>query len=142
MANRQVLLDTDILSEYLKGKDPAIVQHAQAYAKTYPKFFFTSVTVYEIVRGLEEKGASAQVTKALDWLRKNDELVPTAEDYLTAARVKARAKTKGRALELPDCLIAAVASRLELTLVTGNTKDFEVIAATGLPLSLANWRIP
>ena len=137
----QVLLDTDILSEYLKGKDQNVVRHAQLYSKAFPKFTFTSVTVYEIIRGLEEKGAASQVSKALGWLSQNDQIVPTAEDYLTAAKTKAKAKTTGRAIELPDCLIAAVASRLGLVLVTGNTKDFEVIIATGLPLLLKNWRI-
>ena len=140
MATNQVLLDTDILSEYLKGKDQNVVRHAQKYSKEFPKFTFSSVTVFEIVRGLEEKGAASQVSKAIVWLERNDQIVPTAEDYLTSAYLKARAKARGRVIELPDCLIASAASRLGLTLVTGNTKDFEVIIAAGSPLTLANWR--
>ncbi|RYG36050.1 type II toxin-antitoxin system VapC family toxin [bacterium] len=138
----EVLLDTDILSEYLKGFDQNVVLHARRYAEQYRRFKFTSVTVYEIVRGLEEKAAHSQVEKAIAWMGTNDEIVPNASDYLTAARTKARAKRIGRVVELPDCLIAAVASRLELTLVTGNTADYRSIQEAGLSLQLSNWRQP
>ena len=136
----KVFIDTDILSEYLKKIDPNVVRRGDAYAESQQQFTFSSVTVYEIIRGLEQKGASAQVTKALTWLRLNEEILPTSEDFLMAARVKAKAKRAGRTLELPDCLIAAAASRLALTLVTGNTEDFTVIQLTGLDLRLENWR--
>jgi len=138
----KVILDTDILSEYLKGIDPNVAKHATTYAKKHGAFTFTSVTVYEIIRGLEEKGAPRQVEKALAWIEQNEQAVPTAEDYLTAARVKAKAKHQGKALELPDCLIAAVAARLGLPLATGNTSDYKAIQDTGLAFTLKNWRKP
>jgi predicted nucleic acid-binding protein len=50
------LLDTDILSEYLKGHNQIVAGHAAQYAEQYRVFSFTSVTVYEIVYGLELKG--------------------------------------------------------------------------------------
>ena len=141
MAVKRVLLDTDILSEYLKGKDQNVAKHAKAYVREFPTFTFTSITVFEIIRGLEEKGAATQSAKALAWLNRNEQVVPVAEDYLSAAYIKAKAKRMGRVVELPDCLIGAAASRLELTLVTGNMSDFEAIKATGLLLDLANWRL-
>jgi predicted nucleic acid-binding protein len=55
------ILDTDILSEYLKGNDPNVIRHAARYAKEHDIFTFTSVTVYEIVYGLELKSASSQL---------------------------------------------------------------------------------
>jgi predicted nucleic acid-binding protein len=45
----KVLLDTDILSEYLKGHDRNVARHAAAYARQHGVFSFTSVTVHEIV---------------------------------------------------------------------------------------------
>jgi len=45
-------------------------------------------------------------------------------------------------LELPDCLIGAVAVRLHCPLVTGNTEDFEAIQRTGIKLTIRNWREP
>jgi predicted nucleic acid-binding protein len=109
----KVLLDTDILSEYLKGHDKGhdmtVARRAAAYAQHYGKFTFTSVTVHEIVFGLEFKGASGQLQKALAWLNRNEEITPTADDYLEAAMIKAAARKQGAILELTDCLIASVA---------------------------------
>ena len=134
------ILDTDILSEYLKGHDPTVISHAAHYAQEHGIFTFTSVTVHEIVDGLELKAASSQLKKALEWLNQNEQITPVAADYLTAARIKAAARKNGSALELPDCLIAAVAVRLDRLLVTGNTEDFRAIQKTGINLVLENWR--
>ena len=134
------ILDTDILSEYLKGHHPTVVRHAGRYAKEHGVFTFTSVTVYEIVYGLELKSASIQLKRATEWLNQNEEITPTSADYLTAATIKATARKHGSALELPDCLIAAVAVRLDWPLVTGNTEDFKAIQETGINLILENWR--
>ena len=136
----KVILDTDILSEYLKGHDQTVASHAADYARQHGIFTFTSVTVHEIVYGLEFKGASSQLKKALDWLRRNEEITPAAGDYLEAAIIKAAARRQGAIVELPDCLIAAMAIRLGLPLVTGNTGDFQAIRKTGVLLAIENWR--
>lgn len=134
------ILDTDILSEYLKGHNSVVVGHAARYAQEHRVFSFTSVTVYEIVYGLELKGAANQLRKALDWLNRNDPITPVASDYVAAATIRAAARKQGSILELPDCLIAAVAVRLERPLVTGNTDDFHAIQETGVNLRIENWR--
>lgn len=136
----RVLLDTDILSEFLKGHDKSVARHAVDYARRHGVFTFTSVTVHEVVFGLEFKGASGQLSKALLWLNQNEQITPTASDFYEAALVKARARKQGSTLELPDCLIAAVAIRLGLPLVTGNTEDFQAIQRTGAKLYIENWR--
>jgi len=76
----------------------------------------------------------------LAWLNQNEEITPLAADYRRAATIKATAAKQGSIVELPDCLIAAVAARLDRPLVTGNTDDFEAIRRTGINLSLDNWR--
>ena len=136
----KTLLDTDILSEYLKGHNPNVARHAARYAQQYGVFSFTSVTVYEIVYGLQLKAASTQLKKALAWLNQNEQITPVNADYLAAASVKATARRQGVTLELPDCLIAAVAVRLERPLVNGNTQDFQAIQQTGVNLTIENWR--
>jgi predicted nucleic acid-binding protein len=98
--------------------------------------------VHEIAYGLEVKGAAAQLQKALLWLNQNEQITPTAADYLQAATIKAAARKQGSIVELPDCLIAAVAVRLGLPLVTGNTEDFQAIQRTGVALHIENWREP
>jgi predicted nucleic acid-binding protein len=134
------ILDTDILSEYLKGHDRTVAAHATNYAKEHGVFTFTSVTVFEIVYGLELKGASSQLQRASAWLSRNEEITPLAVDYHSAATIKATARKQGSIVELPDCLIAAVAVRTNRTLVTGNTDDFRSIQTTGIGLKIENWR--
>jgi predicted nucleic acid-binding protein len=134
------ILDTDILSEYLKGFNSTVTAHAARYAAQYGVFSFTSVTVYEIVYGLELKAASTQLKKALAWLNRNEQITPISVDYRMAATIRATARRQGTVLELPDCLIAAVSIRLERPLVTGNTQDFEAIRNTGVNLKIENWR--
>jgi tRNA(fMet)-specific endonuclease VapC len=138
----KTLLDTDILSEYLKGHDRNVIRRAADYARQHGVFTFTSITVHEIAYGLELKDASAQLQKALLWLNQNEEITPTAVDYLQAATIKATARKQGSIVELPDCLIAAVAVRLGLPLATGNTEDFQAIQRTGVALHIENWRNP
>ena len=87
----QVILDTDILSEYFKGYDPNVAAHARAYAAHFARFTFTSVTVYEVTLGLTLKGATSQLQRALAWMRQNEQIVPVEDDYLIAARIKAAA---------------------------------------------------
>lgn len=65
----KVILDTDILSEYFKGHNASVAGRAASYAQEHGVFTFTSVTVYEIVYGLELKGASSQLKKVLAWRR-------------------------------------------------------------------------
>jgi tRNA(fMet)-specific endonuclease VapC len=136
----KVILDTDILSEYFKGHNASVAGRAASYAGDHGVFTFTSVTVYEIVYGLELKGASSQLKKVLAWLKQNEEITPLDADYLAAATIKATARKQGYIVELPDCLIAAVAVRLNPPLVTGNTGDFLTILKTGINLTIENWR--
>ena len=136
----KTILDTDILSEYLKGHDTAVTSLAADYARNYSVFTFTSVTVYEIVFGLELKGASSQLKRVLAWMKQNEEIIPISGDYLMAASIKAATRKQGSIVELPDCLIAAVAVRLDRPLVTGNADDFRAIQKAGTNLVIENWR--
>jgi predicted nucleic acid-binding protein len=136
----KAILDTDILSEYLKGHNATVAGRAASYARDHGVFTFTSVTVYEIVYGFELKGASGQLKKAMAWLKQNEETTPIADDYLFAATIKATARKLGSVVELPDCLIASIAVRLDWPLVTGNTRDFRAIQKAGINLTIDNWR--
>jgi predicted nucleic acid-binding protein len=137
----KAIIDTDILSEYLKGHDSTATGHAAHSAQEHGIFTFANVTVHEIVHGLELKNASIQLSKALVSLRQKKR---SLRSTLTTSRQpgsKQRQKRKGLSLELPDCLIAAVAIRLGLPRVTGNTEDFQAIQKTGVDLPLENWRL-
>ena len=92
-------LDTYILSEYLKGHNQTVANRAALYARQHGMFTFTSVTVYEIVYGLELKAAASQLKKALAWLNQNEQITPLNADYLAAATIKATARKQGSILE-------------------------------------------
>jgi tRNA(fMet)-specific endonuclease VapC len=57
------LLDTDILSELLKQKNATVVGKAAAYLAAHGQFALSALTRYEIIRGLREKGAAAQLLR-------------------------------------------------------------------------------
>jgi tRNA(fMet)-specific endonuclease VapC len=131
----KAILDTDIFSEYFKGHNANVAERAADYAKGHGVFTLTSVTVYEMVYGLELKGAASQLAKVMAWLKQNEEVTPVAADY-----IKATARKQGAVVELPDCLIASIAVRLNRPLVTGNTDDFRAIQKTGINLAFEKWR--
>jgi len=139
---QRVLLDTDTLSEILKRKDPVVSAQAAQYAAHHPRFTFTAVTVHEIIYGLASKGATRQLQLARRVFAANEVIVPVLDDYETAGQVRGKARILGHQLALDDCLIAAVAARLGLPVVTGNTAHFQAVQAAGLALTLENWRKP
>lgn len=112
------LLDTDILSEILKQKDPIVLANAKAYTLEFHCFTFTAISVHEIIYGLESKRAEKQLNEARNVLAANDIIVPTLQDYEVAGTIRGKARGQGYQLALDDCLIATIASRLSCPLVT------------------------
>jgi len=55
------LLDTDTLSEIMKGKNASREKHAGEYLKIHGRFRFSVITRYEILRGLKAKQATRQL---------------------------------------------------------------------------------
>jgi len=96
----------------------------------------------KLFMGLNSKMQRHSCRKALLWLNQNEQITPTSADYLQAAIIKAAVRKQGSIVQLPDCLIAAVAVRLGLPLATGNTEDFQAIQRTGVALHIDNWRNP
>ncbi len=58
--NNRALLDTDILSYFLKG-DPAVVRQVKTYLNTNDILEISIITYYEITSGLLAKNASKQL---------------------------------------------------------------------------------
>lgn len=73
-------------------------------------------------------------------LNQNEEITPPAADYRSAATITATAAKQGSTVEFPDCLISAVAVRLDRLLATVNTDPFEAIQRTGIKLTIENLR--
>jgi tRNA(fMet)-specific endonuclease VapC len=138
---QRVILDTDILSEILKGKSTSVIKEAQNYAALHGRFTFTAISVHEILYGLHYKNAPTQLKQASACFEGNEIILPILDDYETAGRIRGAARQQGQQLTSDDCLIGAIAARLALPLVTGNTHHFTAIQRTGLNLQLENWRM-
>ena len=63
------LIDTDILSEILKGVDKRVAEHAAKYREEFGRCTISSVTVMEVVKGLHRVGAERRLRQFLDGLR-------------------------------------------------------------------------
>ena len=130
------LLDTDMLNEVLKQKNANVVQHASSYLKQHGQFAISSMTRYELLRGLKEKAATAQLAR-FDTFCLNTLILPIADAILDrAADLWVEARKIGQAGRDADLIIAATALEQSLVLVTGNTKDYSWIAG----LRLNDWR--
>jgi len=85
---RKVLLDTDIYSECLKGKDSIIGEHYRAYLHEHHKLTITSCTAYEVLAGVH-KNLPDKLSTYEAALANAEEITPTADDYRLAAESKA-----------------------------------------------------
>jgi len=71
----RVLLDTDILSEILKAKNPVVSEHARKYEAEHGSLIFSAITVMEIVKGFQQAGRADALAKFLTRLISRQVLV-------------------------------------------------------------------
>ena len=57
------LLDTDTLSEVMKGRDANVRENARQYLTIFGAFTFSIITRYEILRGLKARNAVRQLAR-------------------------------------------------------------------------------
>ena len=137
----KVLLDTDIFSEILKGKNAAVAAKASAYLAERGRFTTSAVTVAEIVYGLRRVGREDRVA-LFEASLADTEVLPFDNDAARlAGRINADLERTGRVIGLPDVMIAAIAIRCGLAVVTGNTAHFEHVRAAKYDLFVDNWRL-
>ena len=131
-------LDTDILSEILKQKNPLVTQRAAAYLAVHGSFAFSALTRYEVLRGLKLKQATAQLQRFVVFCQQSV-IFPIADPILErAADLWVLAKQQGHPCSDADLFIAATAQEYGRVLVTGNVAHFAWIPR----LSLEDWRKP
>jgi tRNA(fMet)-specific endonuclease VapC len=133
---KEVLLDTDTLSYYLK-KHPQVVARFDDYVETHGYVFISRITVVEILGGLRTRNATRQIEFFKRLLAEHKILDTTELSAEISADIFAELYKKGRHSGNYDILIAGIAMANDLTLVTNNTKDYNQI--TGL--SLDNWTL-
>ncbi len=128
------LLDTDTCIRFLRGT-PSVM--AEVRSKHQTEIHTSILTVYELELGLEK--ATVNVRKKRHAAEKMLDLFSIAPfkkaEAREAARIRAELETKGTPIGAIDYLIAGIARSHNLTLVTGNGREFKRVKN----LSIENW---
>ena len=138
----RALLDTDILSEILRGVDRIVVVRAVAYRAIWGRYTTSMITVLEIVKGLHKVGRESEIQRFLGGLPSVELLTLDLQSAELAGRIYADLERTGQPIGRADPMIAAIALEHNLTLVTGNLAHYRRIGALGYDIALANWRQP
>lgn len=131
---RPALVDTDILSEFLRGTE-IVVDNAKNYLENYDSINFSIITYYEILNGLLYKDARKQLKRFSNFAELNKILPLTLSATRRAAEIYANLRKKGEPIGHTDCLIAGIALSNNLQLVTNNIDHFKRIKG----LEIVNW---
>ncbi len=130
----QILVDTDILSYYLKGY-PDVLQSLNEHEKQHNTVFISRITVVEILGGLKAKNATAQEARFREFINNRTVIEVTESIGEIASGIFAHLYKTGQHSGNYDIFIAATAMQHQLILCTNNTKDYRHIPG----LNLVNW---
>jgi len=130
------LIDTDTLSEVMKGRDPQVREKARQYLAIHGRFNFSIITRYEILRGLKVKQAIQQIAAFEARCGQSNVLPLTDEIIDLAAGLYADLYTRGQLISDADILVAATGLIHRLPVVTENTAHFNRIPG----LRVESWR--
>jgi tRNA(fMet)-specific endonuclease VapC len=131
----KILIDTDILSYYLKGYAD-VEQELDGHESQHGSVFISRITVVEILGGLKAKNASGQEARFREFLQTRTVLEIDDAIGEIASDIFAHLYKIGRHSGNYDIFIAATAIAHQMKLCSNNTKDYQHIPA----LELINWR--
>jgi tRNA(fMet)-specific endonuclease VapC len=130
------LLDTDILSELLKRRNPSVQQKALLYTAQHGQLAFSAITRYEVCRGYKAQKATTQFARFRTFCANSLILPVTDPIFDRAADYWANAYQTGQSRADTDLIIAATATESGRVLVTGNASHFSWIPG----LVIEDWR--
>jgi predicted nucleic acid-binding protein len=129
------LLDANPLSDLL-AKNPQVRRHLADALFKGDTLAICRPIHYELLRGLLWRGASGKLSILNQNILPQFSWIPlTDADWNQAAHYWAEARREGRQLSDQDLLLAALATRLDATLVS-NDADYDV-----LPVAREDWRV-
>ena len=128
------LLDTDILSEFLRGNEK-VIEKVDAHASQFGFINLSTITYYEILNGLLYKEAKKQLTRFEDFIELNTVVPLTLVKAKIAAAIQSDLRKKRREIGHAETLITGTALSNQLQLVTNNTEHFKRIDG----LEIGNW---
>ena len=130
------VLDTNVIIDLL-NLTPSTLQHLDKAQKSNNKIVIPSIVNYEIKRGFYYKPALKK-QKGYDYISKNFMLLDIDEKaWDCAALTWSQLRKQGITIGEVDLLIAAQCLAHNYTLVTANTKHFEIIDG----LAVVDWTV-
>lgn len=136
----KTLLDTDILSEVLKGHNQVVARNTAAYRQHFGHYTLSAITVMEVIKGLQKAQRPDRIQALITALAAEEVLSFDREAAQLAGRIYGDLERTGQPIGRADPIVAAIALQHNLVLVTGNMKHFERILNLGYSLSLHDWR--
>ena len=100
-----------------------------------------SLPFFEIVSGFRQLSSESRIADFENSLSAQEVLPLDRESALLAGRIHGDLARLGQTIGRADPLIAGIAIRHDLTLVTGNAQHFQRISGLGYPLRFDNWRL-
>jgi len=134
------LLDTDTLSEMLKGKNVNVIQRANDYYAKFGQYTISTITVLEIIKGFHKVQREAHIERFLSAISNTELLTLNLENAELAGRIYADLERTGQTIGRADPMIAAIALENDLVLITGNVRHYQRIQKLGYSLKLDNWK--
>jgi predicted nucleic acid-binding protein len=122
---KTLLIDTDVLIDYLRGKPQAI-----QYLENLTEFLLvSSITIAELYAGVRE----GKERKALDEFVRAFEVVPVNDEIAVKGGLYRRDYFKSHNVGLADAIIAATSEIRNAYLVTLNQKHFPMLINVIVP---------
>lgn len=131
---KQVILDTDTLPFFFKGKQN-VINKIDNYLKEFGYVNISIVTYYEILNGLLYKDAKKQLVRFLEFVKYNKIISLTVLAADKSAKIYANLRKTGNVISHNDVLIAGIAITNDLILITNNISHFSRIKE----LKTDNW---
>jgi tRNA(fMet)-specific endonuclease VapC len=138
----RALLDTDIFSEILRGRNEMVLERERAHFEEFGPYALSTITVLEVVKGLHKAGREDRIQALVSRFDTTDIFALDRRGAELAGRIHADLERTGQPLGFADPIIAAIAMTHDVTLVSGNVSHYERIRALGYGLPLDNWRDP
>lgn len=129
---RKYLLDTNIVSYYLKGIDNL----KDKVSSNIELLSISIISYYEIVSGLQSIDAKKRIAEFEKFCELIDIINLDKASISASCKIYATLKKSGKLIDDIDILIAGVALSNNLLMVTDNTDHFERIEG----LKIENWR--
>jgi len=127
MALEKLLIDTDVLIDFLRGSPKAIKYLSTAQAEQ--TCYISTITIAELYSGVREGNERL----VLSDFCKEFNIARFDGDVAEKAGLFRRDYGKSHGAGLADCIIAATAEELDCMLVTLNKKHFPMIKSVKVP---------